>query len=55
MNLLSVHDAQTAILVWLWECGHAIMDREAMEVALAEDGPWELTIKGMEFLDDHSN
>jgi hypothetical protein len=48
---MSVHEAQTAILVWLWENDGAIMDGEAMQIALADDGPWELTIAGREWLE----
>lgn len=48
----TLHEAQTAILVWIWENDGLIMDGEAMQIALDQNGPWCLTIAGMDYLDE---
>lgn len=46
---MTVHEAQTEILLWLWERGHPIMDRETMEIV--EDEYWSITGAGLDSLD----
>lgn len=47
----TVHDAQTAILIWLWERGHPIMDREALEIVEPGDEEWCITIAGLDYIE----